>query len=64
MENSERLGQQARPRFEPGTSRLPILSVTTRPLVERYEDQKIKFVNISRIYRKAKLEETATTLGS
>ena len=26
-ENSERLGRQARPGFEPGTSRLPVLSV-------------------------------------
>ena len=34
-ENSERLGRQARPGFEPGTSRLPVLSVTTLPLVER-----------------------------
>ena len=32
-ENSERLGRQARPGFEPGTSRLPVLSVTTPPLV-------------------------------
>ena len=34
-ENSEQLGRQARPGFEPGTSRLPVLSVTTLPLVER-----------------------------
>ena len=33
MENSERLGRQARPGFEPGTSRLSLLSVTTPPLV-------------------------------
>ena len=32
-ENSERLGRQARPGFEPGTSRLPVLSVTAEPLV-------------------------------
>ena len=32
-ENSEQLGRQARPGFEPGTSRLPVLSVTTPPLV-------------------------------
>ena len=32
-ENSEWLGQQARPGFEPGTPRLPILSVTTPQLV-------------------------------
>ena len=32
-ENSERLGRQARPGFEPGTSRLPVLKVTTVPLV-------------------------------
>ena len=32
-ENSERLGRQARPGFEPGTSRLPVLSATTLPLV-------------------------------
>ena len=32
-ENSERLGQQARPEFEPGTSRLPVLRATT-PLLE------------------------------
>ena len=29
-ENSERQGRQARPGFEPGTSRLPVLSVTLR----------------------------------
>ena len=34
-ENSERLGQQTRPGFEPGTSRLPVLSITTPPLVGR-----------------------------
>ena len=33
MENPERLGRQARPGFEPGTSRLPVLSVTAVPLV-------------------------------
>ena len=33
MENSERLGRQARPGFEPGTSRLPVSSVTTLPLI-------------------------------
>ena len=32
-ENSERLGRQARPRFVPGTSRLPALRVTAEPLV-------------------------------
>ena len=32
-ENSERLGRQARPGFETGTSRLPVLSVTIPPLV-------------------------------
>ena len=32
MENSE-LGRQARPGFEPGTSRFPVLSVTAVPLV-------------------------------
>ena len=32
-ESSERLDRQARPDFEPGTSRLPVLSVTTMPLV-------------------------------
>ena len=32
-ENFERLGRQARPGFEPDTSRLPVLSVTTPPLV-------------------------------
>ena len=31
--NSEQLGRQARPGFEPGTSRLEVLSVTTLPLV-------------------------------
>ena len=38
-DNSDRLGRQARPGFEPGTSRLPVLSVTTVPLVgpETYE---------------------------
>ena len=30
-DNSERLGRQARPGFEPGTSRLPVLSVTAVP---------------------------------
>ena len=34
-ENSERLDRQARPGFEPGTSRLPVLSVTTPQLVGR-----------------------------
>ena len=33
MENSERLGRQVRPGFEPDTSRLPVSSVTTLPLV-------------------------------
>ena len=33
MENSERLGRQARPGFEPGTSRLPVLSATAVTLV-------------------------------
>ena len=32
-ENSERLGRQARPGLEPGTSRLPVLSITAPPLV-------------------------------
>ena len=32
-ENSERLGRQARPGFEPGNSRLPVLSVNAVPLV-------------------------------
>ena len=34
-ENSERPGRQARPGFEPGTSCLPVLSVTAVPLVGR-----------------------------
>ena len=34
-ENSERLGRQARLGFEPGTSRLPVLSATIPPLVGR-----------------------------
>ena len=33
MENSERLGRQVQPEFEPGTFRLPVLSVTAEPLV-------------------------------
>ena len=33
MEDSERLGRQARPVFEPGSSHLPVLSVTAEPLV-------------------------------
>ena len=32
-ENSERLGRQARPGFEPVISRLPVLSATTATLV-------------------------------
>ena len=32
MENSERLGRQARPEFELGTSRLPVLRATAVPL--------------------------------
>ena len=32
-ENSKQLDRQARPGFEPGTSRLPVLSVTAVPLV-------------------------------
>ena len=32
--NSEWLGRQARQGFEPGTTRLPVLSATTPPLVE------------------------------
>ena len=35
-ENSERLSRQALPRFEPGTSRLPVLSVINPPLVGRH----------------------------
>ena len=38
MENSEWLGQQAPPGFEPGTSRLPVLSVTTPPLVGNQQE--------------------------
>ena len=37
MENSEWLGRQPRPGFEPGTSRLPVLSVKTLPLVGTLE---------------------------
>ena len=33
MVNSERLGRQVRPGFEPGTSHFPVLSTTTPPLV-------------------------------
>ena len=33
MENSEQLGRQARPGFEPGPSRLPVLSAATPSLV-------------------------------
>ena len=36
-EYSERLGRQARPKFEPATSRLPVWSATTSPLVGRGE---------------------------
>ena len=39
-ENSEQLGRQARPGFEPGTSRLPVLSITTPPLVGLPERKK------------------------
>ena len=37
MENSERLGRQVGPGFEPGTSRLPVYSSTTPPLAESKE---------------------------
>ena len=37
MENSIRLGRQARPGFELGTSRLPVLSITTLPLVRQHD---------------------------
>ena len=40
-ENSERLGRQARSGFEFGTSRFPVLSVTTAPLVEPIMCQKV-----------------------
>ena len=33
-ENSEHVGRQARPGFEPGMSHLPVVSVTAVPLVE------------------------------
>ena len=36
MENSERLGRQTRPGFEPGTSRLHVLSVTAVRLMGRF----------------------------
>ena len=36
--NSDRLGRKARPGFEPGTSRLPVLNVTTPTLVGRREN--------------------------
>ena len=40
--NSERLGQQAQPEFEPGISRLPVLSATTPPLVgHRYVESQL-----------------------
>ena len=40
MENSERLGRRARPGFEPGTSHLLLLIITTLPLVGRLCDLK------------------------
>ena len=36
MENSEQLGRQARLGFEPGTSSLPVLSITAEALVGRF----------------------------
>ena len=44
-ENSEKLGQQARPGFEPGTSRLPVLSVTAMPLAGRPSKDKSNVTN-------------------
>ena len=38
MDNSERLGRQERRGIEPGTSRLPVLSVTAVPLVGPSEE--------------------------
>ena len=44
-ENSERLGRQARPGLESGTSRLPVLSVTAVPQVEPiYAEESKKYV--------------------
>ena len=40
-ENTERLGRQARPGFEPGITRLPVLSATTPPLVGRYNKESV-----------------------
>ena len=45
-ENSERLGRQARPGFVPGTSRLPVLSATTPPLVGIQIQEISKRVNL------------------
>ena len=42
-ENSERLGRQVRPEFEPGTSRLPVKSATISPLVGQAEKGKEHF---------------------
>ena len=43
-ENSEWLGRQARPGFEPGTSRLPVSSVTTLPLVGHSNNERTRYV--------------------
>ena len=37
--NSEGLGRQTQPGFNPGTSRLPVLSVITLPLVGQGEGE-------------------------
>ena len=48
MEISERLGQQARPGVEPGTPRLPVLSVTTPPLI-LISDKNISLLDVLRL---------------
>ena len=52
MENSERLGRQAQPGFERGTSRLPVLSVTAVPLVgPKNEGNIAKFLAVLHCFR-------------
>ena len=46
-ENFERLGRQARPGFESGFSRLPVLSATTLPLVGLWVMGKTKIIFIA-----------------
>ena len=52
--NSERLGRQVRLGFEPGTSRLSVLSVSTPPLDIKERKRNIQERRLRRTFKKLK----------